>query len=95
MQDNDVAGAKLPGGHSRGTIIQAIPAQHGSAFHLLPKRWVIERTFAWLGRNRRLAKDLETLVETSTAMAAVGIVQLLVRAARNRLTANNNFLDRL
>ena len=64
MQDNDVAGAKLPGGHSRGTIIQAIPAQHGSAFHLLPKRWVIERTFAWLGRNRRLAKDLETLVET-------------------------------
>ena len=41
--------------------------------------WVIERTFAWLGRNRRLAKDVETLVETSTAMAAVAIVQLLVR----------------
>lgn len=48
-------------------------------FHLLPRRWVIERTFAWLGRNRRLAKDVETLIETSTAMAAVAIVQLLVR----------------
>jgi putative transposase len=48
-------------------------------FHLLPRRWVIERTFAWLGRNRRLAKDVETLVETSTAMATVAIVQLLVR----------------
>ena len=48
-------------------------------FHLLPKRWVIERTFAWLGRNRRLAKDVETLVETSTAMAVVAVVQLLVR----------------
>jgi putative transposase len=48
-------------------------------FHLLPRRWVIERSFAWLGRNRRLAKDVETLIETSTAMAAVAIVQLLVR----------------
>lgn len=48
-------------------------------FHLLPRRWVIERTFAWLGRNRRLAKDVEKLIETSTAMAAVAIVQLLVR----------------
>ena len=48
-------------------------------FHLLPRRWVIERTFAWLGRNRRLAKDVEKLIETSTAMAAVAVVQLLVR----------------
>ena len=48
-------------------------------FHLLPRRWVIERTFVWLGRNRRLAKDVETLIETSTVMAAVAIVQLLVR----------------
>ena len=53
-------------------------------FHLLPRRWVIERTFAWLGRNRRLAKDVEKLIETSTAMAAVAIVQLLVR----RLASN-------
>jgi len=48
-------------------------------FHLLPRRWVIERTFAWLGRNRRLAKDFERLIETSTAMLVVATVQLLVR----------------
>jgi putative transposase len=50
-----------------------------AGFHLLPRRWVIERTSAWLGRNRRLAKDVETLVEASTAMTVVAIVQLLVR----------------
>jgi putative transposase len=40
---------------------------------------VIERTFSWLGRNRRLAKDFERLIETSTAMVVVAIIQLLVR----------------
>jgi putative transposase len=48
-------------------------------FHLLPRRWVIERTFAWLGRNRRLAKDFERLIATSTAMAYLAIIQLLMR----------------
>ncbi len=48
-------------------------------FHLLPKRWVIERTFAWLGRNRRMAKDFEKLIEASTAMLVAATVQLLVR----------------
>ena len=50
-------------------------------FHLLPRRWVIERTFAWLGRNRRLAKDFERLIETSTAMAILAIIQILTRLA--------------
>ena len=33
-------------------------------FVVLPRRWVVERTFSWLGRNRRLAKDFGNLVET-------------------------------
>jgi transposase len=48
-------------------------------FHLLPRRWVIERTFAWLGRNRRLAKDFERLIATTTAMAYLAIIQMLIR----------------
>ena len=40
---------------------------------------MIERTFAWLGRNRRLAKDFERLIDTSTAMAVLSIIQLLIR----------------
>lgn len=52
-------------------------------FHLLPRRWVIERTFAWLGRNRRLAKDVERLIETSTAMVVAATVQFLIRRIAN------------
>ena len=33
-------------------------------FVVLPRRWVVERTFSWFGRNRRLAKDFENLAET-------------------------------
>ena len=53
--------------------------RNAEGFHLLPRRWVIERTFAWLGRNRRLAKDFERLIATSTAMAVLAIIQLLMR----------------
>jgi putative transposase len=45
----------------------------------LPKRWVVERTFAWLGRYRRLSKDYEKLTETSAAAVQVSAVQHLLR----------------
>src|SRR3954468_7986006 len=43
-------------------------ADGGPRFVLLPKRWIVERSFAWFGRNQRLAKDVETLIASSTAM---------------------------
>ena len=36
-------------------------------FVVLPRRWVVERTFSWFGRNRRLAKDFENLADTLAA----------------------------
>ena len=48
-------------------------------FELLPRRWVVERTFAWLNRNRRLAKDFEHKVETATAWLFLASVQLITR----------------
>jgi putative transposase len=42
-----------------------------------PKRWVIERTFAWLGRNRRLAKDFERTIESAEAWFLIASVRLL------------------
>lgn len=44
-----------------------------------PKRWVIERTFAWLGRNRRLAKDFEHTLASAEAWFLIGAVKLLAR----------------
>lgn len=48
-------------------------------FQILPKRWVVERTFAWLVRQRRLARDYERLPETSEAFIYVAMIRLMVR----------------
>jgi putative transposase len=48
-------------------------------FLLLPKRWIVERTFAWLGRYRRLSKDYEYLPQTSEAMIQGATIHLMVR----------------
>ena len=50
-------------------------------FQLLPRRWVVERTFAWLGRCRRLAKDFEASFETQEAWVYLAAVSLLIRRA--------------
>jgi transposase len=50
-----------------------------SGFHVLPRRWVVERTFGWLGRNRRLSKDYEFLPESAEAWIYIGMVRLMLR----------------
>ncbi|KAF3363067.1 hypothetical protein PHSC3_000252 [Chlamydiales bacterium STE3] len=50
-----------------------------SAFKILPRRWVVERTFAWLGRNRRLSKDYEYRTNTSESMIYLGMSRLILR----------------
>jgi transposase len=48
-------------------------------FQVLPRRWVVERTFAWLGRYRRMSKDYEQLPEQSEALIYAGMSWLMVR----------------
>ena len=45
----------------------------------LPKRWVVERTFAWLGRSRRLSKDYERNIESSASMVRVSCIHRMLR----------------
>ncbi len=48
-------------------------------FKVLPRRWVVERTFGWLGRYRRLSKDYEQLTSSSEAMVYLGMIRLMLR----------------
>ena len=48
-------------------------------FQVIPRRWVSERTFAWLGNYRRLSKDYEYWVYTSDAMIDAAMVHIMVR----------------
>ncbi len=45
---------------------------------ILPRRWVVERTFGWLGRSRRLSKDYEALPETEQAWIHLAMIRLMV-----------------
>jgi putative transposase len=48
-------------------------------FRVLPRRWVVERTFAWLCHNRRMSKDYERLCATGEAFVYVAMTRLMVR----------------
>ena len=48
-------------------------------FEVLPRRWVIERTFAWLGRCRRLAKDWEATLASAEAWVLIAHIRLITR----------------
>lgn len=49
------------------------------AFTVLPRRWVVERSFAWLGRYRRMSKDYESLPASSEALIYAAMSRLLLR----------------
>ena len=48
-------------------------------FRVLPRRWVVERTFAWICHNRRMAKDYERLCATGEAFVYAAMTRLMVR----------------
>ncbi|WP_245323854.1 IS5 family transposase [Bradyrhizobium stylosanthis] len=80
--DGGYAGEKLKAvlekiGRWTVEIIKRSDAAQG--FEVLTRRWVVERTFAWLGRNRRLAKDFERTIESATAWLFLASVQLMTR----------------
>lgn len=80
--DGGYAGEKLtaalrPLGTWTIEIVKRSDAAKG--FVLLPRRWVVERTFAWLNRNRRLAKDFEAHITTAATWVMIASVKLIMR----------------
>jgi len=71
-------------------VVGRIPGTKG--FVVLPRRWVVERTFGWLGRWRRLSKDYEHLPEVSEAMVTLAMIRLMLHRVahpnRKRLPAS-------
>lgn len=63
-------------------IVERSPAAVG--FEVLPKRWIVERTFAWLSRFRRLARDFERHARTAAAFIHLAMIRIMLkRVARS------------
>lgn len=80
--DGGYAGPKLRGAlHKVGAFTLEIVKRSDAAkgFEVLPRRWVVERTFAWLGRCRRLAKDFERTIASAEAWLHIAHIRLLTR----------------
>jgi putative transposase len=59
-------------------VVEIVKRSDLKKFVVLPKRWIVERTFAWLGKYRRLSKDYETLPESSESMIYIAMTNLML-----------------
>ena len=64
-----------------GCVIEVVKKNKskGKGFHVLPRRWIVERTFAWLNRYRRLSKDYERKPTSSSSHVYVASIRLMLR----------------
>jgi putative transposase len=75
-KDHFVAWAKA----ATGWIVEIVAKpKEQRGFAVLPRRWVVERTFAWIGRSRRLSKDYEGLPETHEAWVQIAMIHLMLK----------------
>ena len=76
-QGRETARAVRRAAGARLEIVKRCDAAKG--FTVLAKRWIVERTFGWLGRCRRLAKDFEGLTRTHLALVQLAMIRLMLR----------------
>lgn len=66
--------------HYRKVRLEVVKrSDQAKGFVVLPKRWIVERTFSWFGKYRRLSKDYEYRTDTSEAMIYVVMIHIMVR----------------
>lgn len=61
-----------------GWVLEIVKRNELHKFVVLPKRWIVERTFGWFGRYRRLSKDYEELPESSASMIYLAMINLML-----------------
>ena len=61
-----------------GRFVEIVKRPSANGFIVLPKRWIVERTFAGLGKYRRLSKDYETLTQSSECMVLIAMINLMI-----------------
>jgi len=66
--------------------LQIVKRSDAPGFEVLPKRWIVERTFAWISRNRRLARDFERYTTTVAAFIHLAMIRIMLR----RIAANSS-----
>ena len=67
------------------TLVIVKRPRRTEGFQVLQWRWIVERTFGWLNRSRRLSKDFEALPETTEAWIRIAMIQLMVRRLAARV----------
>ncbi len=68
-----------------GWVLEIVKRPEGQkGFVVLPRRWVVERTFGWLGRHRRLSKDYEELPESEETLILVAMINVMVHRLEPR-----------
>jgi transposase len=79
--DGGYAGAKMALVVSRtgSWTLQIVKRSTATGFEVLPKRWIVERTFAWISRNRRLARDFERYATTVVAFVRLAMIRIMLR----------------
>lgn len=59
--------------------LEIVKRSVAAGFEVLPKRWIVERTFAWISRNRRLARDFERYAATVAAFVRLAMIRIMLR----------------
>ena len=71
-----VARAAASTGH---WVVEIVKRNELHKFVVLPKRWIVERTLAWISRNRRLARDFERYARTAAAFVRLAMIRIMLR----------------
>ena len=79
-------GARLAAASTGSWIIEIVKRNEMHKFVVLPKRWIVERSLAWISRNRRLMRDYERYARTVAAFIRLAMIRLMLR----RLTRPTN-----